>query len=103
LLANPEKPSHEDIDYEKIPRLEARVKAIEGADLYDLVQVTEICLVMNMIVPKNFHVPKFIKYTGTQCPTIYLKSYYNKMIEVVHDGKLLMHLFQDSLIRVALS
>jgi hypothetical protein len=93
--------SHEDIDYEKIPRLEARVKAIEGADLYDLVQVTEICLVLNIIVPKNFHVPKFIKYTGTQCPTIYLKSYYNKMTEVVHNGKLLMHLFQDSLIRVA--
>jgi hypothetical protein len=79
------------------------VKAIEGADLYDLVQVIEMCLILNMIVPKNFHVPKFIKYTGTQCPTIYLKSYYNKMTEVVYDGKLLMHFFQDSLIRVALS
>jgi len=33
----------------------------------------------------------------------YLKSYCNKMAEVVHDEKLLMHFFQDSLSGVALS
>jgi hypothetical protein len=40
-----------------------------------------------MVVPKMFYVPDFIKYTGTQCPVTHLKSYYNKMVEVVHDEK----------------
>jgi len=35
-----------------------------------------------------FHVPEFIKYTGTQYLITHLKSYYNKMTEVVHDEKL---------------
>jgi hypothetical protein len=56
-----------------------------------------------MVVPKTFRVPEFIKYTGTQCPMTHLKSYCNKMAEVVHDEKLLMHLFQDSLSGAALS
>jgi len=33
----------------------------------------------------------------------YLKSYYNKMIEWAHNEKLLMHFFQDSLSKEALS
>ena len=33
----------------------------------------------------------------------HLKSYCNKMTEVVHDKKLLMHFFQDSLNRAILS
>ena len=54
-------------------------------------------------VTKKFRVPEFIKYTGTQCPVTHLKSYCNKMAEVVHDEKLLMHFFQDSLSGAALS
>jgi len=38
---------------------------VEKVDLYDLVQNIEMCLVLNIVVPKKFHVPKFIKYTGT--------------------------------------
>ena len=52
---------------------------------------------------KKFRLPEFIKYTGTQCPITHLKSYCNKMAEVVHDEKLLMHFFQDSLSGAALS
>jgi len=85
------------IDQDKMVALEARIRAIKGVDLYDLVQATEMCLVPNVVVPKKFRVPEFIKYTGTQCPITHLKSYCNKMAEVVHDEKLLMHLFQDSL------
>nr|XP_034893121.1 uncharacterized protein LOC118032519 [Populus alba] len=91
------------IDQDKMAALEARIKAIEGADLYDPVRAAEMCLVPNVVVPKKFHVPEFIKYTGTQCPMTHLKSYCNKMAEVVHDEKLLMHLFQDSLSGAALS
>jgi len=91
------------IDQDKMAALEARIRAIEGADLYNVVRVPEMCLVPNVVVPKKFRVPKFIKYTGTQCPITHLKSYCNKMAEVVHDEKLLMHFFQDSLSGAALS
>jgi hypothetical protein len=77
--------------------LEAKIRAIKGVNLYNLVGAVKICLVPNVIVPKKFRVPEFIKYTGTQCPMTHLKSYYNKMTEVVHDEKLLMHFFRDSL------
>ena len=93
--------SSDDID--KMAALEARIRAIEGVDLYDPVRAVEMCLVPNVVVPKKFRVPEFIKYTGTQCPVTHLKSYCNKMAEVVHDEKLLMHFFQDSLSGAALS
>jgi hypothetical protein len=57
--------SSEDIDYNKIVMLEARVWAIEGVDLYDPVQAAKMCLVLNVVVPKKFRVLEFIKYTGT--------------------------------------
>lgn len=37
-----------------------------------------------------------MKFIGTQCPSTHLKSYYNKMEEVVHDEKLLIYFSQDS-------
>jgi len=45
--------SPKDIDYDKITTLEARVKAIEGANLYDLVQAVEMCLIPNVIILKS--------------------------------------------------
>jgi hypothetical protein len=78
------------------------VRAAEGNHLYDLVKAAEICLVPNVVIPKKFRVPEFVKYTGTQCPVTHLKTYYNKMAEVVYDDKLLIHFFQDSLSDVAL-
>jgi len=62
-----------------------------------------MCLVPNVVVLKKFRVPEFIKYTRTQCPMMHLKSYCNKMVEVVHDEKLLIHFFQDSLSGAALN
>jgi hypothetical protein len=95
--------SSDSLDQEKIAALEARIKVIEGVDLYDPVRAVEMCLVPNVVVPKKFRVPEFIKYSGTQCPMTHLRSYCNKMTEVVHDEKLLMHFFQDSLSGAALS
>jgi hypothetical protein len=89
--------STDNIDQDKIEALEAIIRVIEGAYLDDLVRAVEMCLVPNVVVLKKFRVPKFIKYSGTQCPMTHLKSYCNKMAEVMHDEKLLMHFFQDSL------
>ncbi|XP_073262693.1 uncharacterized protein [Populus alba] len=91
------------IGQDKMVALEARIRAIEGVDLYDPVRASEMCLVPNVVVPKKFCVPEFIKYARTQCPMTHLKSYCNKMVEVVHDEKLLMHFFQDSLSGAALN
>jgi hypothetical protein len=91
------------IDQDKMEALEARIRVIEGVDLYDPVRAAKMCMVPNVVVPKKFRVPEFIKYSGTQCPMTHLKSYCNKMAEVVHDEKLLMHFFQDSLSGATLS
>jgi hypothetical protein len=91
------------IEYEKITALEARVRAIKGVDLYDPIQAVTICLVPNMVVLKKFLVSKFIKYTKMYCPSTHLKSYYNKMVAIIHDEKLLIHFFQDNLNSVVFS
>jgi len=91
------------IDQDKMVALEARIRAIKGVDLYDPVRVAKMYLIPNVVVPKKFRVPEFIKYTGTQYLITHLKSYCNKMAEVVHDEKLLMHFFQDNLSGATLS
>jgi hypothetical protein len=35
-------------------KLEENMKIIEGSNLYDLVKAAEICLVSNIVVPKDF-------------------------------------------------
>jgi len=93
----------EENGHEKLAALEERMKAIEGNSLYDPVQAAEMCLVPNVVIPRKFRVPEFVKYTGTQCPITHLKAYCNKMAEVVYDEKLLIHFFQDSLSDAALA
>jgi hypothetical protein len=39
---------------------EEKLRVVEGFDTYDLVKTVEICLVPNVVVPKNFRVLKFI-------------------------------------------
>jgi len=73
------------------------MRAIEGNNLYNPVKAVEICLVPNVVIPKKSRVPQFVKYTGTQYPIIHLKAYCNKIVEMVHSEKLLIHFFQDSL------
>jgi len=63
----------------------------------------EVCLVPNLVVPKEFRVPDFIKYTRLECPYTHLRSYYNKMAEMIYNDKMLIYFFQDSLTRSALS
>jgi len=77
----------------KLAAIEERMRAIKWNNLYDPIKATEMCLMPNMVIPKKFRVPKFVKYTGTQCPITHLRTYCNKMVEVVYDEKLLIHFF----------
>ena len=61
--------------------------------------VKELSLVRDLIIPPNFEVLEFEKYNGTKCPKMHLVSYYHKMVGHAHNGELLIHVFQDSLIR----
>ena len=88
---------------DKWAALEQRLMAFEGSSLHDHIKVVEMCLVPNVIIPKNFRVSEFVKYTRTQCPITHLNAYCNKIVEVVYDEKLLIHFFQDSLSDVALT
>jgi len=91
------------MDHDKLFALEERLRAVEGNDWFDPMRAAEVCLVPNIVVPKDFRIPDFIKYTGLECPNTHLRSYCNKMAEVIRNDKLLIYFFQDSLAGSALS
>ena len=79
------------------------MRVAEGNNLTNLVLVAEVCLVPNIMVPKEFRVLDFVKYTRLECLNIHLLSYYNKMTEKIYNDKMLIYFFQNSLTRFALS
>jgi len=82
---------------------EERLRVIKGFVVYDPDRVAEICLVPNVVVSKKFKVTEFFKYTVLECLKTHLRLYYNKMIEVIHNKKLPIHFFQNSLTGSVLS
>ena len=82
----------------KLDHLEERLRAIEEGKDYAFADIEELFLAPNMVIPPKFKVLKFDKYTTTTCPKNHLKMYYRKMGVYAKDEKLLMHLFQESLI-----
>jgi hypothetical protein len=91
------------MDHDKLFALEERLKVVEGNDWFDPMRATELCLVPNIVVPKDFRIPDFTKYTGLECRNSHLRSYCNKMAKVIRDDKLLIYFFQDSLVGSTLS
>jgi hypothetical protein len=91
------------MDRDKQFALEERLRVVEGNDWFNPMRAAEVCLLPNIVVPKDFRILDFIKYTGLQCPNTHLRSYCNKMAEVICDDKLLIYFFQDSLEGSALS
>jgi hypothetical protein len=74
--------------------LERRLRAIEGNNLIDLVLTVKICLVPNIVMPKEFRMLDFIKYTKLECHNTHLLSYYNKMVEMIHNNNVTTRLFK---------
>ena len=91
------------VEREKYDHLEERLKAIEGGGDYPFVDMAELCLVPDIIIPPKFKVLDFDKYKGTTCPKNHLKMYYRKMGSYTKDKKLLMHFFQESLVGVGIT
>ena len=76
------------IGYDKWTALEERIRAVEGNDLSDQVRAAEVCFVPNIVITRKFRMLEFFKYTGIECPKTHLRSYCNKMVEVIHDDKI---------------
>jgi len=87
----------------KLDQIEERLRAVEGGKDYALTDMEDLCLVPNMVIPPKFKVPDFDKYKGTTFPKNHLKVYCRKMGAYAKDDKLLMHFFQESLTRAAVT
>ena len=85
----------------KLELIEERLKAMEGSDVYGLVDAYKMSLVPDLVLSPKFKVPTFDKYYGTKCPSTHLYMYYRKMTRYTSNDKLLIHYFQDSLIGLA--
>ncbi|RDX62763.1 hypothetical protein CR513_58862, partial [Mucuna pruriens] len=81
--------------------LEERLKAIKGANCYGF-EAIDLCFALDMVIQHKFKFPNFDKYKGNSCSRNHLVSYYRKMASHAHDGKLLIHFFQEILTGVAL-
>ena len=88
---------------EKLDLTEERLRAIDGISDYPFADMTELCLVPDIVIPPKFKVPDFDKYKGTTCPKNHLKMYCRKMGTYSRDEKLLMHFFQKSLVGAAIT
>ena len=91
------------VEREKFDHIEERLRAIERGEYSPIADMAELCLVPDVIIPLKFKVPDFDKYKGTACPKNHLKMYCWKMGAYTKDEKLLMHFFQESLARAAIT
>jgi len=91
------------VEREKFNQREERLRAIEGGGDHAFANMAELYLVPNVVIPPKFKVSDFDKYKGTTCPKNHLKVYNRKMVADSKNEKLLMHFFQESLTRAAVT
>jgi len=87
----------------KFDHIEERLRAIEGGRDYAFADMTELCLVPDVVIPPKFKVKDFDKYKRTTCPKNHLKMYCRKLGAYTKDEKLLMHFFQEHLTGAAVT
>ncbi|XP_017408518.2 uncharacterized protein LOC108321311 [Vigna angularis] len=90
-------------DKSKLEVFEKRLRAIEGEGSFEFGDARKLCLVPDVVIPPKFRLPEFEKYRGNTCPWSHITMYCRKMAAYAHDEKLLIHIFQESLIGVALT
>lgn len=73
----------EESKIDKLFEIKYCLKVIEGINLYDFMKAFEMCLVLDVVIPWEFKVLEFVKYTRVKCPKIHLKIYCNKMKKVI--------------------
>ncbi|MCI58299.1 hypothetical protein A2U01_0079553, partial [Trifolium medium] len=56
--------------YQKFKAIEDRLNMMEGSG--DPIELANMCLVPNLVLPPKFKVPNFEKYKGLSCPKNHL-------------------------------
>ena len=56
----------------KFDLIEERLRAMEGEDMYGIVDVNRMSLISDLVLPPKFKIPEFKKYNGTKCPSTHL-------------------------------
>ena len=60
---------------EKLDLIEEGLRVVEGFGDYPFEDMTDLCLVLNVVIPSKFKVLDFNRYKGTTCPKNHLKMY----------------------------
>ena len=81
----------------KFDLIEERLRAVEGEDMYGMVDMNRMSLVPDLVLPPKFKMLEFEKYNGTKCPSAHLFMFCRKMAGYTNNEKLLIHYFQESL------
>lgn len=76
--------------------LDDGIRDIKGFSAFGM-DVRDLCLVPNMVLPQKFKVPDLPKYKGLSCPQSHVIMYCRKMSSYIDNDDLLIHCFQDSL------
>ena len=81
--------------------LEQRLKVVEDRNVLKGLNLDDLSLVPDLVLPPCFKMSSFEKYDGTSYPEMHLIMYCNKMTVHAHYEMLLIHIFQEGLIGVA--
>ena len=85
--------SSQDKTLEKYELFEERMRAMEGINIFESSDATELNLVSGLIIPHKFKTLTFDKYDGTKCPNTHLTMYCCKMSAYTDNDKLLIYCF----------
>ncbi|GKV30632.1 hypothetical protein SLEP1_g39424 [Rubroshorea leprosula] len=74
------------------------LKSMQGVQTNKPVDISSLCFLPNIQLPRKFKLPEFDKYNGTDCPYAHLTMCCRKMAPYANNEKLMIHYFQDSLV-----
>ncbi|KAA3472707.1 intersectin-1-like [Gossypium australe] len=81
--------------------LEEKFRVMKNVDYLFGVNAKELSLVPDLVLPPKLKTPEFKKYNGTSFPKAHITIFCRRMTRYVNNDQLLIHCFQDSLIRSA--
>ncbi|XP_038679910.1 uncharacterized protein LOC119981029 isoform X2 [Tripterygium wilfordii] len=82
---------------EQYKKMEKWMNSMEGFGPVGALSPYKLCLVKDLIIPPDFKLPAFTLFDGTGIPLDHLTMYCRRMQPYVHDEKILIHFFQESL------
>ena len=77
--------------------LEEKLKSLQGLSAYGTIDMEDLCLFPDLVIPPKFKLPDFEKYDGKTSPILHLTMYTRSMAAYINNEKLMVHCFQHSL------